>query len=1281
MKDHRAKCSVMFLALVASVVLGTAGVAQAQTMSLERQADDRPTAWMGDVVSQVEQSEYHISWRNSGSIPGVEEGYSAPNRAQDLRFVFLDDGVLATSRVSPTWVLGLHPASITVGGRTASLEGAMPTVSEDQVIYYLEGSTQTLVNRPGGLDYTLQVDDPSGEGEVMTVTFELGGDLGHRVHGTEFVELTHEGSPVLRLGPVVAHDALGTKLAVSLARGQSGELEIGVDVEDAVYPVKLDGQLKSISTSADFFMNDTIAYARMGASLATAGDVNGDGYSDVIVGFPGYDGTAGQACGMVRVYHGGPSGPGSPASPNWTVEGTLPGSKFGHSVATAGDINADGYSDIIIGAPGHDATGNNNDSGAVFVYHGTASGVGGSPAWSELDGEAGGRQGSCVATAGDVNGDGYSDVIFSVPGYDDTSPDMGLVWVYEGGSSGLGMYSSFHPIGDQANAFFGHSVATAGDVNGDGYSDVMISAPLYTHGVYTYTGEVRVYPGSSSGPNFSTYTSIRQDVSNRQLGMQLSTAGDVNGDGYADIIIGSIKSDYYEGAAYLYRGSASGIDTFYTWAAEGTTASERLGMSVATAGDVNGDGYADIILGASGAGAGGRGQAYVWLGGSGGLGPNGTAANAYWVGDADPSNGISYGETVATAGDVNGDGYSDILVGDPDKGGDNNGAVYGFYGGPDNLSDAPGWTYDSSQQSAQAGVSVATAGDVNGDGYSDFIIGAEYYDYTFTNEGAAFVWYGQDGGPSFAGASWSVYGGRNDARLGHSVATAGDVNGDGYSEIIVGAPGWANGTYKEGAVFVFNGGASGLVGTTTATAAWTAEIGDDYAEFGWSAGTAGDVNGDGYADVVIGAPGAGANSQGKAFVWLGSATGLGPDGTSANADWDWLGTTVNGMFGQSVGTAGDVNRDYYSDLIVGGDEVAVVWHGSPAGLSSSAFNWSYASAGIDDDDLGISVGTAGDTSGDGYSDVVVGAPKMDSDIFTTDDGAMLVFCGGTSGLGAGPCFTNYGGMDGANLGSSVATAGDLNGDGYSDVVAGARHWSRDQAWEGQARVYYGSFFGLWSQDWAYENNQAYSYLGHAVGTAGDVNGDGYADLLLGAPGYQATYTGEGRVSMFYGNGEHEAGTGGRSRKTQQLSPTGMPVAPQGVSTSENTIRLYHSPAAPSTGRGKVRMQSEVKVLSDYLNGTNLRNTTVFDTGTTGTSVIQDWTGLLAGRDYHWRVRVLHSPVTNPFDPPRGPWFHISTFGENEAHFQADGDSNPQQDHIFSDGFESGNLGGWDSHTP
>ncbi len=190
------------------------------------------------------------------------------------------------------------------------------------------------------------------------------------------------------------------------------------------------------------------------------------------------------------------------------------------------------------------------------------------------------------------------------------------------------------------------------------------------------------------------------------------------------------------------------------------------------------------------------------------------------------------------------------------------------------------WMGESNQDTAYYGISVASAGDVNGDGYSDVVVGATYYDDGETDEGAAFLYYGSESGPSLT-ADWMHEGNQDYAYYG-GVSSAGDVNGDGYSDLIVTAYKYNNPEPDEGVVYVYYGSASGISDTPD----WIGENNQSYSDYGVSAASAGDVNGDGYGDIIIGAYlyDDTTNEQGAAYVYFGSDTGL-----SAVPDWMTVG--------------------------------------------------------------------------------------------------------------------------------------------------------------------------------------------------------------------------------------------------------------------------------------------------------------------------------------------------------------------------------------------------------
>ena len=425
-----------------------------------------------------------------------------------------------------------------------------------------------------------------------------------------------------------------------------------------------------------------------------------------------------------------------------------------------------------------------------------------------LSGQAEAQAGYAVASAGDINGDGYDDLIVGAHYYENGQTDEGAAFLYLGSASGLSATPDIMIESDQAYAYFGISVASAGDVNGDGFDDIVIGAYLYDHG-QTDEGAAFVYLGSVSGLIATPTALFEPDQAFAHLGISVASTGDVNGDGYDDIIVGADSFDSgqtNEGAVFLYLGSASGPDNAPDAMIESNQAFSFLGHAVAPAGDVNGDGYDDIIIGAYyyDNGETDEGVAFVHLGSPSGI--DLTAAATLQVDQAD----AYFGQTVAPAGDVNGDGYSDVIVGAPsyDDGQTNEGAAFVYRGSASGISETSIATLTPDQASAYFGFSVASAGDINGDGFDDLLVGAYYYDNGQTNEGAAFVYHGSpDGIASPADAMFESD--QAGAEFGISVASAGDVNGDGYGDIVVGAYKYNGTESDEGAAFTYHGGVVG----------------------------------------------------------------------------------------------------------------------------------------------------------------------------------------------------------------------------------------------------------------------------------------------------------------------------------------------------------------------------------------------------------------------------------------------------------------------------------------
>lgn len=436
-----------------------------------------------------------------------------------------------------------------------------------------------------------------------------------------------------------------------------------------------------------------------------------------------------------------------------TVESNQGDAWLGYAVAGAGDVNADGWSDVIVGAPQFD-NGQNNE-GRAFVFLGGASGLATAPVWTSESNQAAAQFGYAVSGAGDVDNDGYSDVLIGAPFFDNGQANEGRAFVHLGSAAGPSASAVWTAEADQATASFGATVSGGGDVNTDGFSDVMVGAHLFDNGQIN-EGRAFVYHGSASGPSLTPSWTVESDQANAQFGWSVGFAGDANGDGYGDAIVGANEysnGQASEGRAFAYFGAPTGLGAVAAWTFESDQASAELGTDVAGAGDVNGDGFADVIVGSRHYtnGQNLEGRAFVFHSSAAGPG-----ASPAWTAESNQVT-ADFGLSVSTAGDVDGDGYSDAVASAPtmDAGQADEGRVFLYPGSPAGLATTAAWIGESNQASAQLGHSVGNAGDVNGDGFSDVVAGAYQFDNGQSNEGRAFVFYGT---PCAASAQVTTYG-------------------------------------------------------------------------------------------------------------------------------------------------------------------------------------------------------------------------------------------------------------------------------------------------------------------------------------------------------------------------------------------------------------------------------------------------------------------------------------------------------------------------------------------
>ncbi|MEM7706888.1 MAG: Ig-like domain-containing protein [Pseudomonadota bacterium] len=494
------------------------------------------------------------------------------------------------------------------------------------------------------------------------------------------------------------------------------------------------------------------------------------------------------------------------------ITGVAAGDRAGQSVSAAGDVNGDGLDDVIIGAPFADPDGNSG-AGESYLVFGTDQGFASPLSLAELDGsnglvitgiDAGDRSGFSVSAAGDVNGDSIDDLIigayranpdgilFAGESYLVFGSDQGFVSPITladlNGTNGLVIN------GIDASDFSGGSVSAVGDVNGDGIDDVIIGASSADPDGQLSAGESYLVFGTDqgftnplalAGLNGSSGLVITGIDAGDRSGFSVSAAGDANGDGIDDVIIGAYRADpngkSSAGESYLVFGTNQGFVSPMTLAdlngsnglaINGVDDDDLSGRSVSAVGDVNGDGVDDLIIGAQFADPGGNsyaGESYLLFG------TDQELVSPLPLSDLNGSDGVvlsgigandQSGRSVSAAGDMNGDGIGDLIIGAYRANPDGNtyaGESYLVFGTDQSfinpldlstLNGRNGLVITGINSDDQSGISVSSAGDVNGDGIDDLIIGANNA--------------GPDGN-SGAGESYLVFGNAAPLSLGSSL--------------------------------------------------------------------------------------------------------------------------------------------------------------------------------------------------------------------------------------------------------------------------------------------------------------------------------------------------------------------------------------------------------------------------------------------------------------------------------------------------------------------------------
>ena len=473
---------------------------------------------------------------------------------------------------------------------------------------------------------------------------ELDGRDGFAIHGAN--EGDASGFPVSHAGDVngdgiddVIIGAGGTDLDNTSNSG-SGYVIFG---SDSGFPHPLN--LAAIDGDNGFVINGETTDDYAGEVLNGMGDINNDGFDDVIVAVPDADSNGNSATGRVYVVYGSADGPVHPFSlahidgdNGFVINGVNESDYLASALSSAGDINGDAIDDFVLAASSAAPNGNDR-AGVSYVIFGSNNGFTHPYSLSSLNGDNGfvingvnenDRSGRSVSAAGDVNDDGFGDLIIGAPFTDlNGHADYGSSYVIFGSDSTFPSPLNLSTI-DGDNGFIinglahgdrlGTSVSAAGDINDDGIDDVVIGAPWTKPDGATRTGSAYVVFGSDkeiphpfdlSSIDGSNGVIIIGDSENDDFGESVSAAGDVNGDGINDVIIGAFRDfSGQAGSAYAILGrrgvfptplNMSTLESESGFEINGVAPYDYTGYSVSQAGDMNSDGFDDVIIGAFGA--------------------------------------------------------------------------------------------------------------------------------------------------------------------------------------------------------------------------------------------------------------------------------------------------------------------------------------------------------------------------------------------------------------------------------------------------------------------------------------------------------------------------------------------------------------------------------------------------------------------------------------------------------------------------------------------------------
>jgi formylmethanofuran dehydrogenase subunit C len=844
-----------------------------------------------------------------------------------------------------------------------------------------------------------------------------------------------------------------------------------------------DGSIPTTAATADVMIDGEAG--SFFSFVLSSGDFNADGKTDLVAATQYYS-----PGGRTYIFYSDGSIPTTAATADVIITGEA-SSAFGTSLV-AGDFNADGKTDLAVGASSYSSA-----TGRTYLfYNGSIITEAATGADIILTGEASSSFGASLVS-GDFNADGKIDLAVGASAI--TTNTGKVYYFYNDGSIPTTAATADVTIaGETTSNYFGSALG-AGDMNGDGRTDLIVGA----YGNSTNTGRVYFYEtrenfaweiqeqfAATSGTGRTGVNGTGQEIQitgegGSSFGRAMTT-GDFNADGRTDLAIGAYVYATSTGRVYIFYGDgsiavgASSADVVLT----GETTSNRFGLALA-AGDWNADGKTDLAVGAQRYSS-YTGRAYIFYNGSI-ISENATGADVIITGEATNNN---FGSALM-AGDLNSDGRVDLIVG-TGRLLSSIGRVYIFYNGAITNENASGAdvTITGDVSGSTFGIALAV-GDYNADGKTDLAVGASIF--LFLSDSYAYIFYNDGSIPTTsATADITITGEGPDTEFGSSLAS-GDYNADGKIDLAVGAIFYSS---FSGRVYIFY---NGSIITENASGADVIITGEASSQFGSSLAS-GDWNADGKTDLAVGAYRY-SSFTGRAYLFYNGSI---ITENASGADIILTGETANDSFGVSL-ASGDWNADGKADLAIG----AYGYASSKGKVYIYTFNDPVITGETTSNFFGVSL-TSGDFNTDGKTDLAVGAYG-----YSTNTGRAYIFYQGAitteTATGAdiiitGETTTNY-------FGWSLAS-GDWNADGKTDLAVSSPSYS---SYTGRAYLFYnGSIIteNASGADVKITGETTSNYFGYSL-TAGDFNADGRTDLAVGAYGYSSS---TGRAYLFYNDG-------------------------------------------------------------------------------------------------------------------------------------------------------------------